>query len=48
MQAIIQMANTSPQVYRKQKLYNGVYSMKIGHQVILNAVQDIEDIQGQE
>ena len=23
MQAIIQMANTSPQVYRKQKLYNG-------------------------
>ena len=45
MQAIIQMANTSPQVYRKQKLYNR--DMKIGHQVILNAVQDIEDIQGQ-
>ena len=45
MQAIIQMANTSPQVYRKQKLQRG---MKIGHLVILNAVQDIEDIQGQE
>ena len=41
MQAVIQMANTSPQVYRMQKLYNG-------HLVILNAVQDIEDIQGQE
>ena len=41
MQAIIQMANTSPQVYRKQKLY-------ICHLVILNAVQDIEDILGQE
>ena len=25
MQAIIQMANTSPQGYRKQKLYNGGY-----------------------
>ena len=46
MQAIIQMAKTSPQGYRKQKLYKG--GMKIGHLVILNAVQDIEDIQGQE
>ena len=41
MQAIIQMANTSP----AEVIQRG---MKIGHLVILNAVQDIEDIQGQE
>ena len=42
MQAIIQIANTSPQVYRKQSYTTGY---ETGHLVILNAVQDIEDIQ---
>ena len=39
MQTIMQMPNASPQGYRKQKLYNGV--MKMGHLMILNAVQDM-------
>ena len=46
MQAIIQMANTSPQVYWKAEVIQR--GMKIGHLVILNTVQDIEDIQRQE
>ena len=39
MQSIIQMANSSPQIVKQR-------GMKIGHLVILNAVQDIEDLQG--
>ena len=46
MHQIIQIANTSPQRSRKQKLYNGVW--KFGYLVILNALRDIVDIQGKE
>ena len=45
MQTIIQMANTSPQEYRKQKLHNGYENQSSSD---LKRGTKIEDIQRQE
>ena len=45
MQAIIQMANTSSQGYRKQKLYNGYENRSSSDR---KYIQDIWIIQGKE
>ena len=45
MLQIIQKANTSPEIKKVEVIQGG---MAISHLVILNAVHDIEDIQGKE